>query len=149
MALGLAGRRAREGQAPRRGTRLRDERRRRRADPRLVTPVNADAYFSLDGRSARHGGNSGIGRAIALAFAEHGARVAIASRNEERNAAVASELGSQGRAYRLDVADLDAVRATVDSVHTDFGALDIVVNSVGDGPGRTLVRELTSTSSST
>ena len=92
--------------------------------------------FSLDGKVALvTGGNSGIGRAIALAFAEHGARVAIASRNEERNAAVAKELGDRGRAYQLDVGDLDAVRACVASVHDDFGGLDVLVNNAGMARG--------------
>jgi 2-dehydro-3-deoxy-D-gluconate 5-dehydrogenase len=90
--------------------------------------------FSLDGKVALvTGGNSGIGRAIATAFAEHGARVAIASRNEERNAEAVAELGGASRAYAVDVGDADAVTACVDSVFDDFGSLDILVNNAGMG----------------
>jgi 2-deoxy-D-gluconate 3-dehydrogenase len=79
------------------------------------------------------GGNSGIGRAIAIAFAESGARVAIASRSAERNAAVAKELGGEARAYEVDVGDADAVAQLVDSVFDDFGSLDVLVNNAGMG----------------
>jgi 2-deoxy-D-gluconate 3-dehydrogenase len=90
--------------------------------------------FSLDGRVALvTGGNSGIGRAIAIALAEHGARVAIASRNEERNARVVSELGGDAKAYATDVGDMDAVTACVDAVFDDLGSLDILVNNAGMG----------------
>jgi 2-deoxy-D-gluconate 3-dehydrogenase len=88
--------------------------------------------FSLDDKVALvTGGNSGIGRAIALAFAEHGARVAIASRRAENNAAVAAELGDGAKAYAVDVGDMDAVTKLVDDVFADFGALDILVNNAG------------------
>jgi 2-deoxy-D-gluconate 3-dehydrogenase len=79
------------------------------------------------------GGNSGIGRAIAIAFAESGARVAIASRNAERNAAVAKELGGEARAYEVDVGDADAVVLLVDSVFDDYGCMDVLVNNAGMG----------------
>jgi 2-deoxy-D-gluconate 3-dehydrogenase len=88
--------------------------------------------FSLDGKVAFvTGGNSGIGRAIALALAEHGARVAIAARDTGRNAEVAGELGDGHKAYALDVGDADAVVACVDDVFDDFGDLDILVNNAG------------------
>lgn len=90
--------------------------------------------FRLDGKVALvTGGNSGIGRAIAIAFAEHGARVAIAARNEERNEAVAAELGGGARAYAVDVGDADAVATLVDRIFEDFGSLDVVVNNAGMG----------------
>lgn len=92
------------------------------------------ADFRLDGKVALvTGGNSGIGRAIALAFAGHGARVAIASRNEERNRAVATELGGEAKAYAVDVGDMDAVEKLIDDVFGDFGALDVLVNNAGMG----------------
>ena len=88
--------------------------------------------FSLDGKVALvTGGNSGIGRAIALALRDAGARVAIASRNEERNAAVAAELGNGARAYRVDVGDMSAVEKMVDDVFDDFGRMDVLVNNAG------------------
>jgi 2-deoxy-D-gluconate 3-dehydrogenase len=88
--------------------------------------------FSLDGRVALvTGGNSGIGKGIALALAEHGARVAIAARNEERNAAVAAELGETGRAYTVDVGDAEAVSELVDRVVDELGSLDVLVNNAG------------------
>jgi 2-deoxy-D-gluconate 3-dehydrogenase len=90
--------------------------------------------FSLDGKVALvTGGNSGIGRAIAHALAEHDARVAIASRNEERNTAVVGELGGDAKAYAVDIGDTQAVESCVDAVFDDFGSLDILVNNAGMG----------------
>lgn len=90
--------------------------------------------FSLDGKVALvTGGNSGIGRAIAYAFIEHGAQVAIASRNEERNAEAVAALGANARAYACDVGDAAAVEAVVDRVFDEFGSLDIIVNNAGMG----------------
>ncbi len=92
------------------------------------------ADFSLNGRVALiTGGNSGIGKAIAAAFVEHGARVAIASRNEERNAGTVRELGGDSRAYACDVGDADAVRQLVDDVVQDLGGLHVLVNNAGMG----------------
>lgn len=90
--------------------------------------------FSLDGKVALvTGGNSGIGRAIAVALAEHGARVAIASRNAERSERVVAELGDDAVSYVLDVGDADAVVACVDAVFEELGALDVLVNNAGMG----------------
>ena len=86
--------------------------------------------FRLDGKVALvTGGNSGIGRAIALAFAEQGARVAICGRNTERNETVAKEI--DGRAYEVDVGDEAQVVGLVERVHADFGSLDVLVNNAG------------------
>ncbi len=88
--------------------------------------------FSLDGKVALvTGGNSGIGRGIAVALAEHGARIAIAARNAERNDETVAALGHGARGYVLDVGDSDAVAAVVDRVVDDFGSLDILVNNAG------------------
>ena len=88
--------------------------------------------FNLDGKVALvTGGNSGIGKAIAFALAEHGARIAIAARNEERNADTVAELGDDAKAYAVDVGDLSAVEGCVDRVFEDFGRIDVLVNNAG------------------
>jgi 3-oxoacyl-[acyl-carrier protein] reductase len=78
------------------------------------------------------GGNRGIGRAIAGALAEAGARVAVVARAEDRAQAAAGELSGDGHAgYACDVADVDAVNALVKQVEGDLGSLDILVNNAG------------------
>lgn len=90
------------------------------------------ADFGLGGKVALvTGGNSGIGRSIVLAFAAAGAKVAIVSRDAERNAAVAAEAGDGCAGYSVDVGDADAVAEVVAAVHGDFGGLDILVNNAG------------------
>lgn len=88
--------------------------------------------FRLDERVALvTGGSSGIGRAIALAFAEQGAKVAVCARDPERNAAVAAELGDRGRAYAVDVSDEDRLVRLIEEVAGDLGGFDILVNNAG------------------
>lgn len=90
--------------------------------------------FRLDGKVALvTGGNSGIGRAMAIALAEHGARVAIVARNAQRNEKVVAELGDGARAYSVDVGDADALASTVDTVVDELGSLDVLVNNAGMG----------------
>ncbi len=88
--------------------------------------------FSLAGRVALvTGGNSGIGRAIALAFTAAGVSVAIGARRAERNAAVLAELGPQAAAFELDVRDEGSVERTISATLRRFGRLDILVNNAG------------------
>ena len=90
--------------------------------------------FRLDGKVALvTGGNSGLGEAIALAFAEAGARVVIAGRREQRNALTLRALGSAHRAVTLDVANEASVERAVATAIEDFGRLDILVNNAGVG----------------
>ncbi len=82
------------------------------------------------------GGGSGIGRAIALRFAEEGARVIVndvtAERAQETVAAIAARAESpRGRAIVADVADSGQVRRMFAEVDREFGALDILVNNAG------------------
>jgi 3-oxoacyl-[acyl-carrier protein] reductase len=78
------------------------------------------------------GGNRGIGRSIAGALAEAGARVAVVARAAERAETVAGELGGEGhRGYGCDVADSAAVDALVKQVEADMGSLDVLVNNAG------------------
>lgn len=80
------------------------------------------------------GGDSGIGRAVAIAFAKEGADVAIAYLSEEDDAAhTASLIDRAGqRAIRLpgDLADPAHCRAVVAQTVEELGGLDIVVNNV-------------------
>jgi 2-deoxy-D-gluconate 3-dehydrogenase len=89
----------------------------------------------LTGRTALvTGASQGIGAAIALALAEHGADVALLARNEERLAEVAHQVRRHGRRALVlpcDVTDPDAVRAAVDRMVAEFGAPDILVNNAG------------------
>lgn len=77
------------------------------------------------------GGSRGIGRATALAFAERGARVAINFReNSEAARATVSELAGEGHfAIRADIGSPHAVQQMVDTVVSEFGSLEIVVNN--------------------
>jgi 3-oxoacyl-[acyl-carrier protein] reductase len=82
------------------------------------------------------GGGSGIGRAIALRFAEEGARVIVndvtAERAQETVAAIAARAESpRGRAIAADVADSGQVRRMFAEVDREFGGLDILVNNAG------------------
>src|SRR4051812_49459880 len=75
------------------------------------------------------GGTSGIGRAIALGFAQAGARVMAGSTNPEKVAAVRQELSQFGTghdAVRLDVADEQSVTEAVAATVERFGRLDAV-----------------------
>src|SRR5262245_7384983 len=78
------------------------------------------------------GGSSGIGRATALAFAREGASVMVASRGEERCAAVVAEivaLGAQAEFVPTDVSHSRNVVAVVERTVSRFDRLDIAVNN--------------------
>lgn len=81
------------------------------------------------------GGNQGIGRAAALRLAEAGAKVVVASRNQERNRQVAAEIEQrfqrQALPLAVDVAERQAVEALVEKVIEEFGQVDILVNNAG------------------
>ena len=91
--------------------------------------------FSLEGRKAVvTGAGSGIGRAIAVAFAEAGADVVAAGRNRETLDAVVGEitsLGRKGLAATVDVSNEASVGAFRDRVEEAFGPVQILVNSAG------------------
>jgi NAD(P)-dependent dehydrogenase (short-subunit alcohol dehydrogenase family) len=79
------------------------------------------------------GGSSGLGRAMARALAQAGARVAVSSRDERRARATAAELGCGTLGVVLDVRDGESVSAAVDTVYETFGSLDVLVNNAGIG----------------
>lgn len=82
------------------------------------------------------GGSSGIGRGIALAFARAGMTVVATGRSEEHLAetvAQFSEFGLEVHPMRVDVTDLEAMRAAAAEVVDRFGRVDVLVNNAGIG----------------
>ena len=82
------------------------------------------------------GAGSGIGRATAIAFADHGAEIVVSDIDEGAAAATAAEIiaaGGTAHAYRLDVADPAAVAEFADRVCDRHGVPDILVNNAGVG----------------
>jgi 3-oxoacyl-[acyl-carrier protein] reductase len=81
------------------------------------------------------GATRGIGRAIALECARHGANVAFNYvKSEDHAAAVRAEieqLGVKALSYKVDVGDLKSVREMVNAVKKEFGAIDALVNNAG------------------
>lgn len=97
-----------------------------------MTDTRIDLNFSLSGKVALvTGGASGIGAAIASAFAEKGARVAVLDINMDVAEAKARELGGDARAFACDVSRQPSVQAAVEGVVAAFGGIDIAVNSAG------------------
>jgi NAD(P)-dependent dehydrogenase (short-subunit alcohol dehydrogenase family) len=80
------------------------------------------------------GGDSGIGRAVAVAFAKEGADVAIAYLEEhadaEHTAALVEQCGRRSLLLPGDLADAEQCRTVVERTAAEFGGLDIVVNNV-------------------
>ena len=81
------------------------------------------------------GAGRGIGRAIALQFAEEGARVACVSRTEQNVRNVADEINAlradAAKAYAVDVADHAAVQKVGARILEEFGRADVLVNNAG------------------
>jgi len=99
--------------------------------------------FRLDDQVAViTGGGRGLGAAIALAFAEAGADVVIASRTQSELEAVAEQVRATGRRAHVVTADLAHPEATAElagQAVEAFGRLDIVVNNVGGTMPNTLL----------
>src|SRR5438046_5083428 len=77
------------------------------------------------------GGTSGIGRAIALAMAQSGAKIVAGSSSEAKVASIKKELGGEHEAVQLDVADEKSVRNAVAATVKRFGRIDAMVNAAG------------------
>jgi NAD(P)-dependent dehydrogenase (short-subunit alcohol dehydrogenase family) len=90
-----------------------------------------EVNFSLAGKVALvTGGSKGIGRSIALAFAEHGADVAIVARGQEALEKTRLDIEATGRrclALSADMAVEDEWKRIVDATVSTFGGVDILV----------------------
>ena len=88
--------------------------------------------IDLTGKTALVTGSTrGIGKAIAKALAESGARVAIVGRNVLNAQSAATELGHNSMGFGCDVTDMAAVTRLVADVEKEFGGIDILVNNAG------------------
>lgn len=81
------------------------------------------------------GSGRGIGKEIAQAFVQGGAKVAVASRTESSSQAAADELNAKGpgsaKAFAVDIADYDSTIEFGKQVTADLGAASILVNNAG------------------
>lgn len=81
------------------------------------------------------GAGRGIGKEIAKAFVERGAKVAVASRTEANSQATAEELNALGKGeakgYAVDIADFEATQEFGKQVVADLGPVEILVNNAG------------------
>ena len=93
--------------------------------------------FSLEGKIAIvTGAGRGIGKGIALGFAQAGAHVAVCARTLEQVEATAAEIRELGRksiAIQVDVRDNDQVQHMVNQTVKEFDRIDILVNNAGGG----------------
>lgn len=94
--------------------------------------------FDLSGKVAVVTGSSrGIGRAIALRLAEHGAKLVVSSRKEAACAAVADEIAAKGGEAAVipcDIARKEDLRALADGAAARFGGIDILVCNAAVNP---------------
>ena len=89
----------------------------------------------LDGRIAViTGGGRGIGRAIALRYAQEGATVVVSSRTQADLDEVVDAMGS-GLGIVADALDKHSARRPVDAAVDTYGRIDILVNNVGGSMG--------------
>jgi NAD(P)-dependent dehydrogenase (short-subunit alcohol dehydrogenase family) len=94
--------------------------------------------FALDGRVALvTGGSRGIGRAIALLLARHGATVAVASRRLEACESVAAEIraaGGAASAHACHMGEPEQIVQALKSIDAAHGRIDILVNNAATNP---------------
>lgn len=90
------------------------------------------------------GGSRGIGEAIVMKFAEHGAQIAFTYLSSEEKAQElvrrVEALGVKAKAYKSDAADYAAAEQLVKDVMQEFGQLDICVNNAGISRDNLLLR---------
>ncbi|HEX4865113.1 MAG TPA: glucose 1-dehydrogenase [Acidimicrobiales bacterium] len=97
--------------------------------------VGTDPFSLTDRVAIVTGGSRGIGRAVALGFAERGAKVVVASRTASANDSVVKEIeaaGGDAVGVAVDMADTPQLASVVAAAIDAFGRLDILVNNAAD-----------------
>lgn len=77
------------------------------------------------------GGGSGIGHAVARAFASQCADVLIIGRNADKLKRAARDMGTQAQWKTFDLGSVEAIPELVADIHSSFGTPDILVNNAG------------------
>jgi NAD(P)-dependent dehydrogenase (short-subunit alcohol dehydrogenase family) len=79
------------------------------------------------------GGGGGLGKAIATQFLEAGANVVICDVNDERLQKTSAELSSKGplKTIKTDITKVDEVESLFDTLISNFGKIDVLVNNAG------------------
>lgn len=83
------------------------------------------------------GGDSGIGRAVAVAFAKEGANVAIAYLDEaedvdaNKTVELIEQYGGKAKKIRIDISGEENCEKLIDDVIEEFGSLNVLVNNAG------------------
>src|SRR5207249_4961335 len=116
---------------------LRDDRRTRERPKENGAMTDASQRMTLEGRTAViTGAGGGIGRAIAVGFADAGAKLVLVGRNKEMLAETADALnGAESRIVSADVSQSDDVRRILAETTGAFGTIDVLVNNHGvEGP---------------
>ena len=96
----------------------------------------SDHDKTMPRRALITGASSGIGKAIARAFAQAGFDVALVARSQDKLAALAEELsatGRQAKSFEIDLSDLEQVKVQIAQVISQFGPIDVLINSAGMG----------------
>jgi NAD(P)-dependent dehydrogenase (short-subunit alcohol dehydrogenase family) len=117
-------------------------------EPRPATePVTRGAGRLQDRRTVITGGDSGIGRAVAIAFAREGADVAIIYLDEDDDAReTAALVEREGRScwlYRADIGDEATCVEIAGRVRTGLGRVDVLVNNAGEQHPQPGLEEIT------
>ncbi|MGG0670955.1 SDR family oxidoreductase [Sporosarcina koreensis] len=106
--------------------------------PPLYDDENYKGSGKLKGKNALiTGGDSGIGRAVAVAFAKEGANVAIAYLDEaedvdaNKTMELIEQYGGKAKKIRIDISEEENCEKLIDDVIQEFGSLNILVNNAG------------------
>lgn len=97
-------------------------------------PQVLDMFWLTNKIAVVAGGGGVLGGAIAHAFSQAGAKVAIADLSLEAAQRVAEDVVSAGgiaKGYAMNCMDLGSIKAACEAIHTDFGKVDILLNAVG------------------